>query len=155
MIFTGILLGIGGTVAMDVWAWILARTGVVTFPNWAMPGRWFGHVLKGRVFNEDIGAVEPVPSELSLGWALHYGVGVLYGIFFVLLAGADWVAEPTFLPVWIFSLITIAAGWFLLLPGMGLGWAASKTPSPWKVRVFGLIAHTVFAVGMWGVALVV
>ncbi len=60
-----------------------------------------------------------------------------------------WVEDPSFLPLWAFSLATIAAGWFLLQPGMGLGWAASRTPSPWKVRVMGLVAHTVFAVGMW------
>lgn len=42
------------------------------------------------------------------------------------------------------------AGWFLLQPGMGLGWAAAKTPKPWKGRGLGLVAHTLFAVGMWG-----
>lgn len=148
-------MGIGGTVAMDVWAWLLARLGVAPFPNWAMPGRWLGHVFKGRIFHDDIGAADPVSSELGLGWVLHYGVGILYGVVFVPLAGSVWVTDPTFVPVWIFSLITIAAGWFLLQPGMGLGWAASKTPSPWKVRGFGLIAHTVFGLGMWAVALVV
>ncbi|MGR3515413.1 MAG: DUF2938 family protein [Paracoccaceae bacterium] len=45
--------------------------------------------------------------------------------------------------------MTIAAGWFLLQRGMGLGWAGSRTPSPLRVRVMGLVAHTVFAVGMW------
>lgn len=148
-------MGLGGTVAMDVWAWTLARAGVAPFPNWAMPGRWLGHVFGGRVFHDDIAAVDPVAGELGLGWALHYGVGVLYGIVFVLLAGAEWNTEPTFFPIWIFSLITIAAGWFLLQPGMGLGWAAAKTPSPWKVRGMGLVAHTVFALGMWSVALMV
>lgn len=153
LIFIGFLMGVGGTVAMDVWAWVLARLGVVPFPNWAMPGRWFGHVFAGRVFHDDIGAVAPVSGELGLGWLLHYGVGALYGVVFVLLAGAEWVAAPGFFSVWIFSLITIAAGWFLLQPGMGLGWAASKTPNPWKVRALGLVAHTVFAIGMWLVAL--
>ena len=70
---------------------------------------------------------------------------------FVLLAGAEWLANPTFLPLWIFALLTIAAGWFLLQPGMGLGWAAANTPSPWKVRIMGLLAHTAFALGMWAV----
>ena len=58
-----------------------------------------------------------------------------------------------FLPVWLFSIFTIVAGWFLLQPGMGLGWAAAKTPAPWKVRGLGLLAHTAFGLGMWGVAL--
>lgn len=149
MIWIGILMGLAGTLAMDIWAWGLERFAGQARTNWAMPGRWLGHVVRGRVFHDDIAAAKPVASELSLGWALHYGVGILYGVIFVLLAGRDWLAAPTFWPLWAFSIITIAAGWFLLLPGMGLGWAASKTERPWKVRAMGLVAHSVFAVGMW------
>ncbi|MEO9823797.1 MAG: DUF2938 domain-containing protein [Paracoccaceae bacterium] len=153
LVIVGALMGLGGTVAMDIWAFVLSKFGVAPFPNWAMPGRWFAHVFRGRIFHNDIGALAPVRGELALGWFLHYGVGILYGIIFVLLAGVVWIGKPDFLTVWIFSLITIAAGWFLLQPGMGLGWAASKTPNPMKVRCFGLVAHTVFALGMWLVAL--
>lgn len=114
-----------------------------------------GHVLRGRIWHDDIKAAEPVPNELALGWALHYGVGILYGVVFAVFAGAGWLAAPSFLPVWIFALFTIAAGWFLLQPGMGLGWAAARTPAPWKARGMGLVAHTWFGVGMWLVALAV
>lgn len=142
-------MGLAGTLAMDIWAWVLSKSGAAPFPNWAMPGRWLGHVLRGQVFHDDIGAAERVERELALGWALHYGVGVLYGVIWVLLAGRDWLASPTFVPLWVFSILTIAAGWFLLLPGMGLGWAAAKTDRPWVARGMGLVAHTVFAVGMF------
>lgn len=148
MIWTGIIMGLAGTLAMDIWALVLERFGQAR-PNWAMPGRWLGHVVRGRVFHDSIGEAEPVGNERALGWALHYGVGVIYGVVFVLIMGAGWLANPTFLPVWIFSILTIAAGWFLLQPGMGLGWAAAKTPAPWKARGMGLVAHTVFAVGMF------
>jgi hypothetical protein len=47
----------------------------------------------------------------------------------------------------------VGAGWFLLQPGLGIGWAASKTPNPTKVRVLNLVAHTIFALGMYVVAL--
>ena len=149
MIATGILMGIGGTLAMDIWAIILRSVAGLPLPNWAMPGRWLAHVLRGKVFHRDIGAAEPVGGELWLGWAFHYGVGIIYGIAFLFIFGVQWLADPSFLPLWIFSIVTIAAGWFLLQPGMGLGWAASKTPNPWKVRGLGLSAHTVFACGMW------
>ena len=154
MIWTGILMGLAGTLAMDIWAIFLEKFAEIPRPNWAMPGRWLGHVMRGKVFHESIGAAEEVPNERALGWGLHYGVGVLYGVLFVLFAGSDWIANPTFLPIWIFSLLTIAAGWFLLQPGMGMGWAAAKTPDPWKVRKMGLIAHTVFALGMFAGALI-
>ena len=136
VLLVGILMGVAGTVAMDIWA-VFAQVG------------------RGKVFHADIGASEPVSGELRLGGIFHYAVGIAYGVIFALLAGADWIAAPTFLPVWIFSLVTILAGWCLLHPGMGLGWFASKTPSPWKTRALGLVAHTVFGLGMWWGALAV
>lgn len=149
LIATGALMGLGGTVAMDIWAEVLHRAAGQPKPNWANVGRWSGHTLRGKLFHDSIAEAAPVASETALGWGVHYGVGVLYGVMFVLIAGAGWVAAPTFLPVWIFALITIAAGWFLLQPGMGLGWAASRTAAPWKVRIMGLIAHTIFGSGMF------
>lgn len=151
----GALMGLGGTLAMDIWAQVLHRAGGQPLPNWAMPGRWTGHVMRGRLWHDDIRLAREIPNELALGWALHYGVGIVYGIAFAVVAGAGWLAAPGFLPVWIFAVLTIAAGWFLLQPGMGLGWAAAKTPAPWKTRGLGLIAHTWFGVGMWLVALAV
>ncbi|MDA7426502.1 DUF2938 domain-containing protein [Thalassococcus lentus] len=154
LITTGIIMGLLGTVAMDVWAMLLNRFFGQPLPNWGNVGRWAGHLPSGTVFHDDIARVDPIGGEIGLGWAVHYGVGVLYGVAFVLIAGPAWLANPSFVPLWLFSLATIAAGWFLLQPGMGLGWAASKTPQPWKVRVMGLLAHTVFALGMWIGALV-
>lgn len=149
ILLTGALMGLGGTIAMDLWAIVLNKGFNQPLPNWAMPGRWFGNLFRGRVFHDSIGDAQAVSGELSLGWVFHYGVGIIYGIAFLIMAGTDWLAAPSFVPLWIFSLITIAAGWFLLHPGMGLGWAASKTPAPWKTRGLGLVAHTVFAIGMW------
>ncbi|MFZ7092205.1 DUF2938 domain-containing protein [Primorskyibacter sp. 2E233] len=151
----GVLIGIGGTVAMDIWALILNKAFGQPLPNWGNVGRWTGHLPRGVVFHDDIGVVEPVVAETAIGWALHYGVGILYGVIFVMFMGMGWVSAPTFLPVWIFGIITIAAGWFLLHPGMGLGWALSKTDDPWRGRMMGLVAHTVFALGMYVTALLI
>lgn len=124
-------------------------------PNWALPGRWFGHLFRGKIFHENIGQTDEVSSELILGWLFHYGVGVLYGVFFLLIVGLTWLNEPDFLSAWIFAIATIAAGWFILQPGMGLGYAASNTPMPWKSRGLGLMAHTAFGLGLWGSGLLI
>ncbi|MGO7565875.1 DUF2938 family protein, partial [Rhizobium johnstonii] len=65
--------------------------------------------------------------------------------------GGQWVAHPA----WILGIVTVGAGWFLLQPGLGIGWAASKHPTPNKVRCFNLLAHTVFALGLYGTALII
>lgn len=149
-IYYGFFIGLGATLAMDVWAIILNRVWGMPLPNWAMPGRWFAHVFKGKIFHEDIKQADEISGELALGWLFHYGVGVVYGMLFLVLVGTDWLTAPGFLSAWIFAIATISAGWFLLQPGMGLGWAASKTPAPWSARGLGLIAHTVFGLGLWG-----
>lgn len=134
---------------MDVWAVIQNRVLCLPLPNWAMPGRWFAHLLKGKIFHQDIKQAEEVSGELILGWLFHYGVGAIYGILFLFLLGTEWLIEPDFLSAWVYAVATIAAGWFILQPGMGLGWAASNTPAPWKTRGLGLVAHTAFGLGLW------
>ncbi len=154
LMIVGIMMGIGGTLVRDSWVRVLGRVFGQPMPNWAMPGRWLGHVPKGVLCHNDIGDAAAIPAERALGWLLHYGVGVVYGIAFLAIAGEAWLESPALFPIWVFSILTITAGWFLLQPGMGLGWGASKTPNPWKVRGLGLVAHTWFAIGMWLVALV-
>lgn len=148
-IYYGSLIGVGATLAMDLWAVIQNRIWSLPLPNWAMPGRWFAHLFKGKVFHEDIGQADESSGELVLGWLFHYGVGVVYGILFLFLVGMEWLKEPEFLSAWIFAIATIAAGWFILQPGMGLGWAGSNTSAPWKSRALGLIGHTAFGSGLW------
>ena len=152
LLYTGVLMGLGATVLMDFWALLLYRLARVALPNWALVGRWVMYLPCGRVFHDAISVAQPQPRELQIGWAFHYLVGVIYGVFFTLLAGSAWIAEPTFLPVFVYALATIAAGWFLLHPGLGLGWAASKADSPSKVRIMGLVSHSVFGFGLWLVA---
>lgn len=155
MLGTGVLMGLAGTLAMDIWALVLERFAGIARPNWGAVGRWVVQVSRGRVFHASIGDVEAVPGEVRIGWMFHYLVGAIYGAVFMLIVGSAWLEAPTLLPVWIYALATIGFGWFLLQPGLGLGWAASKTPAPWTARGLGLVAHTVFGLGMWGFALVV
>ena len=152
-IWAGIVMGLGGTLAMDIWSEVLARGFGQPRPAWGRIGRWAAQLPAGQVFHDDIGAVAPVRREEALGWGVHYFVGIAYGVIFALLAGAAWLDAPSFLPLWIFAIVTVGAGWFLLQPGMGLGWAAARTPNPWKVRLMGLVGHTVFGLGMYAVAL--
>ncbi|MEW9304368.1 DUF2938 domain-containing protein [Labrys neptuniae] len=155
LFWRGVAIGVGATILMDLWAILLHKFFGENLPNWAPVGRWFWHLKEGRVFHDDIGKAAPYAHELALGWIGHYVVGILYGVILVVFAGGAWLANPTFLPAWILGIVTVGAGWFLLQPGLGIGWAASKTPSPTKVRLLNLVAHTVFAIGLWGTALII
>ena len=148
-----VVIGIGGTIAMDLWALLLAAVFGLPKPNWGLVGRWFAHLLKGALFHKDITAAEPIPNEATLGWTFHYAVGILYAGILIVFAGREWLSNPTFLPAWIVGLVTVGAGWFILQPGMGAGWAASLRPNPMQIRALNLVSHTVFAAGMFTTAL--
>jgi hypothetical protein len=55
----------------------------------------------------------------------------------------------------IVGLATVGCGWFILQPGMGAGIAASKKPNANQIRLLNIASHTVFAIGMWGTALLI
>jgi hypothetical protein len=149
-----LLIGIGATALMDIWALGLKAALAIPLANWALVGRWFWHLGSGKVFHDDIGKARPYAHELALGWFAHYAIGVFYaGI--LILAVPDWTAAPSFLPAWILGIVTIGAGWFLLQPGMGAGWAASKRSNANQIRLLNFLGHTVFAIGLYGMALLI
>ncbi|MDR6432363.1 DUF2938 domain-containing protein [Brucella pseudogrignonensis] len=154
LIIKGTVIGVGATVVMDIWALVLAQFPGQSRPNWGLVGRWFWHLRHGQIFHDDIAATKPYIHEVALGWVGHYVVGILYGVVFALYGGAAWFANPIFLPAWIFGIMTVAAGWFLLQPGLGIGWAASRLPNAGNVRVLNLVAHTFFAFGLYGTGVV-
>ena len=152
LVMNMVVAGVFATVVLDIWQRVLHVATGIPPTNWGMVGRWVGH-LPGRVFHDAIGEAAPVGAEAQIGWGFHYAVGVVYGVALAAIMGPAWLAAPTFFPAWVFSILMVGFGWFLLQPGLGLGWAASKTPEPWKVRGLNLAAHTVFALGLWGGAL--
>lgn len=151
----GVAIGTAATALIDLWALLLNRLFGLGMTNWGLVGRWVWHLRHGKVFHDDIGKAAPYSHELALGWAFHYAVGILYGIVLVAIAGSAWLAAPTFLPAFVLGMVTVGAGWFLLAPGMGAGWAASRRPNPMRVRALNLVSHTVFAIGLYGTALLI
>ncbi len=154
-LWTSLLIGLCATALMDIWSIVLKSLFGIAPPNWALVGRWFCHLTRGTVFHKDIAAAQPYAHELTVGWVMHYAIGIAYAAILLVAAGPGWLSAPTFLPAWIVGLVTVGAGWFILQPGMGAGWAASKRPNPMRIRALNIVAHTVFAVGLYGGALLI
>ena len=51
MLGIGVLMGVAGTFAMDVWAIVLERFFGIARPNWGAVGRWVVEASRGRVFH--------------------------------------------------------------------------------------------------------
>jgi hypothetical protein len=144
-----VLIGAGATLVMDVWALFLQRCFGIPSLNFAMVGRWIGHLPRGRFRHENIGRAEPVRGEALLGWAAHYGIGIIFAAMLLGVVGVTWTQQPTLAPALLFGVLSVAAPFFILQPGLGAGIAASKTPHPNTARLRSLMAHAVFGVGLY------
>jgi hypothetical protein len=148
------LVGAGATAVLDAWLVILKRLGVQTQPI-AHIGRWVGHVLRGRPVLASVAKAEPVVHEQALGWLVHYLIGIGFAALLVGLQGLAWLRDPSWAPAVAVGVCTVAAPLFVMQPAMGAGFAASRTPAPWKSRLRSLANHTVFGLGLYLSAVVV
>jgi hypothetical protein len=143
-----VLIGAGATAVMDLWLLLLQRVGVPT-TNFALIGRWVGHLARGRVAHSTISTSPAITGERALGWLTHYAVGVAYAGLLIALQGLGWMREPTFLPALAFGVATVAMPLFVMQPAMGAGIAGTKTPSPAANVLRSLANHAVFGSGLF------
>ncbi|RBL88078.1 DUF2938 domain-containing protein [Chitinophaga flava] len=153
MIIKAILIGVGATIIMDLWAIFLKTFFSIPSLNYAFVGRWIGHMTKGKYMHQSIATAAPIPGETAIGWMAHYMIGITFSILLVLIWGEQWTASPTIGPALIIGIGTTVAPFFLMQPGMGLGIAASRTPKPDVARMRSLMAHTVYGIGLYLAAL--
>ena len=114
-----------------------------------MVGRWLGHMLKSEFVQTNIGQAEPVPGEHALGWTFHYVIGIAYGLLLVAIWGAGWLRQPGIAEPLILALALLVLPYFVMMPGMGMGMAGSRTPKPNVTRLKSVIGHSMFGIGMY------
>lgn len=150
-----LLIGVGATLFMDIWAALQKRLLGVPPLNYALVGRWIGRLWRGRFAHENIAAAPAIRGEAALGWFAHYAVGVAFAGVLLALWGVEWAHKPTPGPAILVGVATVAAPFLILQPGMGAGIAARKTPPPSISRLRSLATHVSFGIGLYVAALVV
>ena len=144
-----ILVGLGATVIMDIWAVILLRTFKISSPNYCFVGRWLGHMPAGIFKHDNIAAAQHKTAECTIGWIAHYVVGVSYALILVVTTSGHWLARPSLLPALLVGMGTVVIPYFIMQPCFGLGMAAAKTPNPNQARLRSLMSHAVFGFGLY------
>jgi hypothetical protein len=143
------IAGLVATAVLDMWQTALSALLGTPSTNWALVGRWFSGLQRGTLVHENIGLAEPAPHEGAVGWAAHYAVGVAYAAIYLAMMGYGFGSGPSLVSALAFGAVTVAAPWFVLQPGMGMGLLAAKAPRPWSVRARSLISHIVFGAGLF------
>ena len=147
-----LLVGPGATVVMDIWSALLRSRGIPTL-DYALLGRWAGHIWQGRLMHDNIARAASVPGEGFLGWTLHYLIGITFAALLVGAQGEGWLRTPTLWPALVLGVITIIFPLFVMQPAMGAGIAASRTPTPLQNNLRSLATHAVFGFGLYLAAL--
>lgn len=143
-----VVIGAGATLTMDLWAALLRRFGIPSM-NFALLGRWIGHLPQGRFLHSSIALAAPVRGERLLGWSAHYAIGVSFAALLVALFGTDWTSSPSLLPALFIGVVTVVAPLFILQPALGAGIASSKTPRPVFNAIKSVVTHIVFGFGLY------
>jgi len=154
-LLTAVIVGLGATLFMDLWAAFFKRAFKVSSANYCLVGRWLRHMEGGVFRHPSIAGAAKKPAECAVGWIAHYAIGALFALALVALATPQWLHSPTLMPALIFGVVTVCIPFFVMHPSFGLGPASSKAPNPMGARLRSLMSHAVFGVGLYVSALVV
>ncbi len=87
------LTGAGATLVMDGWALVLRQFGIPSL-NFALLGRWIGHLPRGKWTHASIAKTTPVRGEALTGWCAHYSIGIASAALLPALFGERWARSP-------------------------------------------------------------
>lgn len=149
-----LLIGIGATATMDIYAFVLKLFGI-TGLDYKFLGRWIGHMFNGKFFHNKIFDSKVIKNEQIIGQFAHYLIGIAFAFLLVIVFGKKWLGTPSLFPALTIGLMTIIAPFFIMQPAFGFGIAGSNLPGPNKARLMSLIIHGVYGIGLFITALLV
>ena len=151
-ILRAVLVGIGATMVMDLWALFLRHVLGISSLNYCLVGRWLRHMPDGKFMHKSIAASPQRSFECTVGWISHYMIGAAFALVFVVLVSSNWLDRPSLMPSLVFGIGTVLVPFLIMQPSFGLGVAASKMPNPTQARLRSLITHAIFGVGLYASA---
>lgn len=143
-----VALGVSATMAMDLWALLLKRFAIRSL-DFALLGRWLGHLPQGRFVHESIAKAAPIKGERLFGWCAHYAIGISFGALTLATFGLEWARSPSLLPALFIGVVTVVAPLLVLQPALGAGIFSSKTPTPVFNSLKSLATHTIYGIGLY------
>lgn len=148
-VLTAVVMGTGATVLIDAWALARKELFGIRGMDFSLVGRWFTHLAQGRFHHARISDAEPVAGERVIGWVAHYAIGIVFAAFVPVIWGMEWTRDPTPGPALTVGIISVAAPFFIMQPGMGLGVAARLAPHPMSARLQTLLTHSIYGLGLY------
>jgi len=148
-ILQGLFSGFIATIIFDIYNLSLNYAYNIDKPKWNFLGRYFLGYREGRYIRKNLQNDNEENNELLWGYAIHYIIGITYGIIYVVL-NVLFFDYPSLLIAYIFGFFTVLGAWCYLMPfGYSLGFFASKSDQQFKTLVQNLISHFIFGTGLF------
>src|SRR5690349_1256549 len=106
-ILFAVLIGLGATLFIDVWALFLKRAFGIRSLDYCLLGRWVLYMPDGMIVHKNISTAPGKRRECAVGWSMHYLIGTGFALVFVFLVSSSWVVRPTLLPALAFGIATV------------------------------------------------
>ena len=142
-------MGVFGTYFMDILSVFLAKRKLIyPFISPEAIGRWFLYIFRGKLIHKDINKTPKLKNEKLWCLISHYLIGIaLAGGYLILESNLAAIREHIYMSL-LFGIATVFFPWFWLLPSIGIGFMASKSPKRSQIIRTNLINHTNFGFGL-------
>jgi len=107
----------------------------------------------GQFVQSNLAKAETIPFESTIGWVVHYLIGMVYGLILFAFCKEAWLEQPTILPALLVVWVGLIAPFFIMMPGMGAGIAGANLANPFVARCKSFVGHSVFGLGLYLTAL--
>ena len=145
----GIISGIIATLLFDLYQISLSYAYNINKSRWDLVGRYFLGLREKKYLVEDIINEKEIKHELIFGYIVHYTIGTLYGIIYVLLNILLYEA-PSILLAIIIGFITVLGAWCIMMPfAFNIGFFAQKKDEQKQILIQNLLAHFIFGIGLY------
>jgi hypothetical protein len=150
----GVLVGVAGTVTMDVLASASRKLGLATGAKGQWVGRWYLGIAKGRFAHANITTAPEQPGETRSALAGHYIIGITLAVLYVF--GVEWIGvSPASFAVAVgYGLGTCIFPWFLVFPALGFGVFGRRGPRELNLFSASVLNHLGYGLGLWWIATV-
>jgi hypothetical protein len=111
-------------------------------------GRWLLHLIEGNFAHRDIRSSEVLGGEFIAGVLLHYGIGAILGVAYLIFWEYKNRSATIILPL-LFGLSTCILPWLILYPSMGYGLAGLNGIDGASLLAYSISGHFFYGFGLY------
>lgn len=149
ILLNGIISGIVATIFFDLFQIAVFFAYGANKSNWALIGRYFIGITRMQFTQYDLLNEREEKHELFIGYFIHYLIGSIFGIVYILI-NFIFYDSPSFYLALTIGFISVLFGWCIIMPfAYNIGFFASKLNDQKKILVQNILAHYFFGTGLY------